>query len=306
YGLYPVKCTNVLMEDSEASNAADAGIYIGQSQNVILRDNTATANVAGIEIENTQFADVFDNTATGNTAGIVVFDLPGNPIVGRDVRIHDNTITGNNGVNFATPGSVVSQIPPGVGSFILASRRVEFFDNTYENNNTSDIAVLSGLAIESDPAAWAIPKDESVGSTDGLNLMETDDTLAFLNFRTEQILIRDNTFGPGGTSPSGTALQPIGALLTVIYGDEPVDSIIYDTLGETSFSATDAEGNSNDNVLCIDNNTGAEFGSINLQAQQMALDTDNPPVDFYRPAAPFAPFDCDALAAGPVEAVTLP
>ena len=35
YGLYPVTCTNVLMEDCEASYAMDAGIYVGQSDMVI-------------------------------------------------------------------------------------------------------------------------------------------------------------------------------------------------------------------------------------------------------------------------------
>ena len=32
YGMYPVQCTNVLMEGCEASYASDAGIYVGQSQ----------------------------------------------------------------------------------------------------------------------------------------------------------------------------------------------------------------------------------------------------------------------------------
>jgi len=47
--------------------AADAGSYVGQSKNVIVRNNRAESNVAGIEIENTQGADVYDNVAVDNT-----------------------------------------------------------------------------------------------------------------------------------------------------------------------------------------------------------------------------------------------
>src|SRR6202795_2409776 len=71
YGIYPVKSKNVLIEDSASFGASDAGIYVGQSQNVIVRRNRAERNVAGIEIENTIGADVYENTATGNTGGIL-------------------------------------------------------------------------------------------------------------------------------------------------------------------------------------------------------------------------------------------
>ncbi len=52
YGLYPVNCDNVLIERSIARGASDAGIYVGQSRNIIVRENLAEFNVAGIEIEN--------------------------------------------------------------------------------------------------------------------------------------------------------------------------------------------------------------------------------------------------------------
>jgi len=76
YGIYPVQTTNVLMEGNVAIGASDAGLYIGQSKNVIVRNNRAEYNVAGIEIENTIDADVYDNVATNNTGGILVFNMP--------------------------------------------------------------------------------------------------------------------------------------------------------------------------------------------------------------------------------------
>ena len=64
YGLYPVESKNVLIDGCVAIGASDAGIYVGQSQNIIVRNSRAEFNVAGIEIENSYFADVYNNTAT--------------------------------------------------------------------------------------------------------------------------------------------------------------------------------------------------------------------------------------------------
>lgn len=63
YGLYPLNSKNVLMENNYAYGSADAGIYVGQSENIVVRNNTAKNNVAGIEIENSSMADVYNNIA---------------------------------------------------------------------------------------------------------------------------------------------------------------------------------------------------------------------------------------------------
>ena len=42
-------------------------LYIGQSENIIVKNSRAEFNVAGIEIENSYYADVFDNHAENNT-----------------------------------------------------------------------------------------------------------------------------------------------------------------------------------------------------------------------------------------------
>ena len=43
YGIYPVLCTGVVIEDCKVSGASDAGIYVGQSQDIIVRRNTVRA-----------------------------------------------------------------------------------------------------------------------------------------------------------------------------------------------------------------------------------------------------------------------
>ena len=69
YGLYPVESQNVLIEGCTAIGASDAGIYVGQCENIIVRNNVAKSNVTGIEVENSVGADVYNNVATDNTGG---------------------------------------------------------------------------------------------------------------------------------------------------------------------------------------------------------------------------------------------
>ena len=95
--MYPVQCQNVLIDGCEAIGASDAGIYVGQSHEIIVRNSRAYRNVAGIEIENSTMADVYNNIAEGNTGGILVFDLPG--LIkkgGGNVRVYNNKIRNNN------------------------------------------------------------------------------------------------------------------------------------------------------------------------------------------------------------------
>ncbi|MCA6409529.1 MAG: right-handed parallel beta-helix repeat-containing protein, partial [Cytophagales bacterium] len=77
YALYPVLCTNVLIEDCIAMGSSDAGIYVGQSDSVIIRYNKAYWNVAGIEAENSKWVQIYGNEANHNTGGLLIFDLPG-------------------------------------------------------------------------------------------------------------------------------------------------------------------------------------------------------------------------------------
>ncbi|MEO0323631.1 MAG: parallel beta-helix domain-containing protein [Myxococcota bacterium] len=296
YGIYPVKSQNVLVEDSFAENASDAGLYVGQCINVIVRNNEVRGNVAGLEIENTQYADVYNNLAEDNTGGIVVFDLPGNPIVGRDVRLRDNIIINNNRENFA-PGGTVGQIPAGTGTFAMASRRVEITNNRYENNGTVDIALISGLVIEGDTSAWDLQESELIGDYEDLALLPGTTAGALSNHRSENIMVAGNTHMGSGNNPDRS--RELGGLIFFLYVENPpVDNVVYDNIGESAFDAEDLAANSNDNHLCVGGNTNGTLGLLNLE---------NAPAPILAGvAAPFGPFDCDALDGGAVGDVTLP
>ncbi|MCA9082067.1 MAG: right-handed parallel beta-helix repeat-containing protein, partial [Planctomycetaceae bacterium] len=190
YGLYPVQCQDVLIEDCTAIGASDAGIYVGQSERVIVRRCRATWNVAGIEIENTLDADVYDNVATGNTGGLLVFDLPGLQMKnGGRVRVYDNQLVDNNLKNFAPPGNMVATVPPGTGLMIMATDHVEAFKNTISNNGTLGVCVVSFLITQrptNDPEFDPIP---------------------------EAISIHDNTITGNGLKPGGEFGQTFAAVL---------------------------------------------------------------------------------------------
>lgn len=153
YGIYPVLCNNVLVENCYAQGASDAGIYVGQSNNAVVRKCKAYKNVAGCEIENTTHAEVYDNEFYGNTAGFLVFDLPDLSQRGGHVKAYNNFIHDNNERNFAKAGSFgtswgVGNAAPGSGVIIQATSDVELYNNRIINNNSSAIILVSGFFVD--------------------------------------------------------------------------------------------------------------------------------------------------------------
>jgi parallel beta-helix repeat protein len=149
YALYPVESRNVLVEDCEVVGSSDAGVYVGQSSNVIIRRNRVWKNVLGIEVENTFDAEVYQNEAYDNTAGIAVFDLPG--LVqknGARTRVYDNVTRDNNRRNFGDPMTTVGLVPRGIGIIVLAANAVEIDGNTIRGNGSAGVAVVSWDTIE--------------------------------------------------------------------------------------------------------------------------------------------------------------
>lgn len=153
YGIYPVLCKNVLIENCVAEGASDSGIYVGQSDSATLRNNVASRNVAGIEIENTTNAIAYDNEAFDNTAGFLVFDLANLTKRGGHIQVYNNNIHDNNRENFAKAGSFgtawgVGNAPPGSGIVVLAASDLQIHDNELINNNSGAIILASGFSTD--------------------------------------------------------------------------------------------------------------------------------------------------------------
>lgn len=195
YGIYPVQTENTLIEGAIAIGASDAGIYVGQSRNVVVRDSRAEYNVAGIEIENTVDADVYNNVATNNTGGILVFNMPNLSLEGVRTRIYNNQIFDNNTANFAAPGGAVAGVPAGSGISINSNDLVEIFDNDLKNNQTAHIVI------------------SSVYST---NYSDRENASSFDPYP-EKISIHDNRYEGGGNDPDTNYLPQ---LKDAVFGEE--------------------------------------------------------------------------------------
>ena len=176
YGLYPVESIGVLIDGCVAIGASDAGVYVGQSEQIIVRNTRAEFNVAGIEIENSYYADVYNNIATNNTGGILVFDLPNLPKQGgKFVRIFQNKSFNNNTDNFAPEGNIVGLVPSGTGLIIMANRNVEVFNNFFDNNQTVHIAVVAGELESGDENYDPYPKSVQIHNNEYLNVGKNPD-----------------------------------------------------------------------------------------------------------------------------------
>jgi parallel beta-helix repeat protein len=143
YGIYPVLSKNILIEESEAVGASDAGIYVGQSNVVIFRNNRAAYNPFGYEIENDRDSEYASNLAECNTGGFLIYDLDGLTQYGDRSRMHHNIVRMNNAYNVAEHPGLVKEVPPGTGMITLGYDRIDVFDNEFTDNGTVGILHIS-------------------------------------------------------------------------------------------------------------------------------------------------------------------
>lgn len=240
YGLYPVKCNDVLITNCFAEGASDAGIYVGQSNRAIIKNSTATKNVAGIEIENTTEADVFNNHAFDNTGGILIFDLPDLTQFGESVRVFNNLVEENNRSNFAS-GGIVQNVPAGTGILVMSTNKVEVFNNELLFNNVVNTGVVSLKLIEesNDPDFDPFPKN---------------------------VEIHNNTFDRSGNLPSSNSL--LATAITSNFKNDSIPDILLDGIMDTTQGPSGS--------ICIHDNQNSRFVNLNFTKQE-SFDLDQSP-----------------------------
>jgi len=231
YGLYPVESKNVLIDGVVVRGASDAGIYVGQSQQIIVRGSRAEYNVAGIEIENSYYADVHNNVATHNTGGILIFDLPNLPQQGgHSIRVFNNKSVNNDTPNFAPPGNIVGSVPRGTGIMVMSNRDVEVFGNEMSENATVNMLIT----------AYAEEYDD-----EGFNPLP------------QQIYVHDNTYGRGGWDPDGLAKEMIAPKTGV-----PLPDIVWDGAVGSMWDAF--FGPSDNETIHIKEAEGTSFANLDF------------------------------------------
>jgi parallel beta-helix repeat protein len=268
YALYPVTCTGVLIEGCDVSNSSDAAVYVGQSSDIMVRNNVVHSAAAGIEIENSTGAEVANNWSFDNPAGILVFALPGLPVkVTNQVLVHDNFVEENNLKSFAAPGNVVAYVPSGVGMIIMAAGQVEVTHNTIESNVSTGIVVNSCDTL-------------SELATLGGGSYDCTDTTPFTGFPSK-VNVHDNLFIDNGLNP----VPPMTLFeLPKSAPVPPLADILWDG---AMVNSTDTPGD----YLCLMNNGAAAYENGD------ALDY----LTAWNPTTDATPVTCTDTAVPPVD-----
>ncbi len=208
YGVYPVESKHILIDKVTVKGASDAGIYVGQSDQIVVRNSTAAYNVAGIEIENSYNADVHDNVATHNTGGILVFDLPNLPQMGgHSVRVFNNRVETNDTPNFAPKGNIVATVPVGTGVLVMANRNVAVFGNTLGDNQSANVKLIAYPLAFKDTTYNPYPRD---------------------------VVVRDNKHGKSGFKPAYGGSDAANAMLASLN-----IAVVWDGAGTGAIRVTD-------------------------------------------------------------------
>lgn len=239
FGVYVSGSSQVLISKCRVTGASDAGIFAGDSSEVVMRHNHASGNVTGLQVENTERAEIHDNVSEHNALGIFVVDLPNAPSEIGEVLVHDNEIIANDGDNFA-PGDILSSnIPGGVGVMVLATDTVEIRHNTIADNPSTGVIVVSfeTVALLSPSPVEPVPGYDSYPET---------------------IAVHDNTV-------SGNGLMPAD-LFAAVFMLDPMTDLAWD--GVADAGKDNADGHLS---LCIRNNGDADFvdlDALNLGANK--------------------------------------
>jgi len=162
YGIYPVRSTNVLVEDVVASGVNDAAIYAGQTENVVVRNCEAYDSVIGVEIENSINGDVYNCNIYNNSLGILYVVLPNlDSKVSRVGKVYNNIVRDNNRINDGPAGSAVADVPPGTGLLIFGSDNIEVYENEFSGNKTTGTGLFSLTTLYSADELDVTPHPEN-------------------------------------------------------------------------------------------------------------------------------------------------
>lgn len=237
YGYYPVASSDILIEDSYAYGASDAGIYVGLSERAVIRNSTAEANVIGIEVTNAREVDIIGNTALDNTAGIILSNLPGLPDSSSRLRVIDNRVLYNDQGNFAHEDEIASEVPSGTGILLLGPKEVELFGNTVTGNNVLGTAVASYSAFV---ILDRLPEPKEAG----------------FNPHATGVYIHGNTYRRDDTYPETGRQSFFGKLLIQTFSPRPVPDIVLDGIF--------APGSGPSGAICVGDNDGDRLVNLNL------------------------------------------
>jgi len=179
YGIFPVTSRHgVLANNTVRGTVRDAGIYVGQSDDVLIAGNNAVDNLIGIEVENSRDVTVIGNQSSNNTIGIfvdVLFDKV--KLTQKTTLVAFNNVHDNNRPNSSDPDDITAIFPPGFGILLVGADTTTVTQNEVRHNGFAGIAVSSlclafalqgqacpPLDVDPDPDRNRITRNRSTGN----------------------------------------------------------------------------------------------------------------------------------------------
>jgi len=159
YGVFPILDTHVTIQHIKVTGAKDAGIYVGQSRDIVVEDSEAFKNNSGIEIESSINSVVQNNYVHDNTLGMLVWISEEPDVIatdGHDAKLVNNRVENNNASPIAT-NSLPGAVPPGIGILVLMADRTEVAHNAIKDNNSAGVAVAQASTAFGDTHTFRVP-----------------------------------------------------------------------------------------------------------------------------------------------------
>jgi parallel beta-helix repeat protein len=145
YGIFPVTSRHgALTNNIVRGSVRDAGIYVGQCDDVLIAGNTSMDNLIGIEVENSREVAAIRNQSSNNTIGIfvdVLFDKV--KLTQETTLVARNHVHDNNRPNSSNPGDITAIFPPGLGILLVGADTTTVTENDVEHNGFAGIGVTS-------------------------------------------------------------------------------------------------------------------------------------------------------------------
>ncbi len=136
YGIYPVLGRRINIIDSESYGATEAGIYVGQTYDALIENNTVKNNVIGIDVENSFKVVVKGNVVESNSIGITLSSRPNLTVTNPySAKVMQNNIKNNNLQNFSPSSAFSSHLGSGAAIRIVAFNDVELSRNYYSGRH---------------------------------------------------------------------------------------------------------------------------------------------------------------------------
>lgn len=174
-GLELVRARDVLIDGLVVTGAADAGLQISQSGNVVIRNAIADENGVGLGLADTIQVDAYDNSFSGNGVGVAIVDFAQVAGEAASIRLFRNQILRN--TRRVRPASLIGVgAPPSIGVLIMAAHDTHLFQNSIGEHGGANLLILSTSGSPVDPNYIPV---------------------------SHNLVVRDNVFGRSGFAPQG-------------------------------------------------------------------------------------------------------